>query len=288
MPTRNFRLAIAAALLIGLSACESLGPMSSPKVAERDPDNPQTASANISSLSDVIERRPNDPIAFNQRGIAYARNGDYQEAIADFSSAVKLNGKFAEAYTNRALAYRQIEKDDQALADFNAAIVANPNYAPAFLGRGNLLRTHAHYDDAMADLNAAIRLKPEDAQAYHARGLIYQRQGDCVRAITDFNNAIDRDPFVEAPYEARGQCLVAAGKYDAAIEDFNAALNVNNHNADSWANLGVAYEKQGNKSKAVEILQSGDGSRPAERTRPRGVAPARLNRLYTNSIKVIS
>jgi cytochrome c-type biogenesis protein CcmH/NrfG len=108
MPTAKFWLATVAALCIGVSGCESLAPMSAPKVAERDPDNPQTASANISSLTDVIERRPNDPVAFNQRGIAYAKNGRYQEAISDFSHAIRLDPKFAGAYTNRELAYRQI------------------------------------------------------------------------------------------------------------------------------------------------------------------------------------
>ena len=70
MPLKmNWLLAVALALAI--SGCsETLGSLSAPKVAERDPDNPQTASANIASLSDVVERRPNDPVAFNQRGIA--------------------------------------------------------------------------------------------------------------------------------------------------------------------------------------------------------------------------
>ena len=50
MPTAKFWFATAVALCIGVSGCELLAPMSAPKVAERDPDNPQTASANISSL----------------------------------------------------------------------------------------------------------------------------------------------------------------------------------------------------------------------------------------------
>ena len=90
------------------------------------------------------------------------------------------------------------------------------------------------------------------AQAFHARGLIYQRNGDHAKAITDFDNAIDRNPFAAAPYQARAQSLTVIGKYDQAIEDFNAALNVDNRNGDAWAGLGLAYEKQGNKTKASE------------------------------------
>ena len=159
-------LVLMTAMAFALGGCETMTSATAPNVAERDPDNAQTASANIASLSEVLERRPNDPVAFNQRGIAYAKNGHYAEAISDFSHAVKLDPKFAGAYTNRALAYRQTSKDDLALADFNSAIVANPNYEPAYLGRGNLLRSQGHLDDALADLNSAIRLKPEDAQPF--------------------------------------------------------------------------------------------------------------------------
>jgi tetratricopeptide (TPR) repeat protein len=45
------------------------------------------------------------------------------------------------------------------------------------------------------------------------------------------------------------------GKYDKAIEDFNAALNVDNRNADAWAGLGLAYEKKGDRQKAMENYQ---------------------------------
>jgi tetratricopeptide (TPR) repeat protein len=70
--------------------------------------------------------------------------------------------------------------------------------------------------------------------------------------VTDFDNAIDRNPFASAPYQARGQSLIELGKFDAAVEDFNAALNVDNRNADAWAGLGLAYERQGNRAKAQE------------------------------------
>ncbi len=40
-----------------------------------------------------------------------------------------------------------------------------------------------------------------------------------------------------------------------ALDDFNAALNVDNKNADAWAGRGVADEKLGHKTEAVESYQ---------------------------------
>ena len=251
---------------LALAACsETLGPLQGApsKVAEVDADNPGANAGNIASLTDVIQRNPGDSVAYNTRGIAYAKAGNYKSAIEDFTKAVQIDPKFNAAYTNRALAFRQMGKDGPALADFNAAIAANPSDASAYLGRGNLLRSQNHLPEAMADLDAAIRLNPEGAQAYHARGLIYQRLGNNDQAITDFNNAIDRDPFAGAPYQARGQSLLATGKYDQAVDDFDAALNVNSNNAEAWAGLGLAYEKLGNKAKAVESYERATMVAPA-------------------------
>ena len=133
---RGALLALAA---LALAACsETMGSLtpSVNHVAEVDADS-AAAPGNIASLTDVIQRNPNDSTAYNTRGIAYAKSGRYQNAIDDFTKAVQIDPKFGAAYTNRALAYRQIDKDGLALADFSSAIAANPNDAAAFLGRGN-------------------------------------------------------------------------------------------------------------------------------------------------------
>ena len=253
---RIIRACGALGLVAALSACD-VG------LASRDPgvavvDNkadPAATSANISSLSAIIARNPNDAQAYNTRGAAFAKTGHFSEAIADFTKAIQLQPDFAAAMTNRALAYRQTNRNDAALADFNRAIAANPSYGPAYLGRGNLERAQGSFDQALADLDQAIRFAPESAEALHARGLIRQRQGNHQAAISDFGAAIDRNPFAAPPYQARGQSYLALGQYQMALDDFNAALNVDNKNADAWAGRGVADEKLGHKTEAVESYQ---------------------------------
>ena len=261
--TLIFVLALAAPLA-GCDSMTGLNSRHSPGFAETSSADPKAVEANIDSLNRVVQSHPDDPEAYNTRGVAYAKIGRFDQAIGDFSQAIKLDPRHASAYTNRALAERQTGANDAALADFTHAIDSNPNHGPAYLGRANLLRAQGQSDAALRDLDQAIRLNPENAQSFHARGLIYQKQGQNERAVTDFDNAIDRDPFAAAPYQARAESQLALNHYDKAIEDFNAALNVDNHNASAWAGLGLAYEKKGDRQKAAENYQRALSLNPDE------------------------
>lgn len=262
--TTRLRGALAALTALGLGAalagCDTVGGArnglsgAAPQIAEVAPDDPAAASANIASLTEVINRNPGSAEAYLTRGNAFARNGRMGEAIADFSQAIKLDPNNAAAYTNRALAQRQLGRNDAALNDFSRAIEVNPRHASAYLGRANLLRAQGQLDEAMRDLDQAIRLNPEGAQAFHARGLIYQKRGEHQRAVTDFDNAIDRDPFAGAPYQARGESLVAQGKYDKAIEDFNAWLNGLEQERQRLGGPRHGLRKAGQSHEGLEIL----------------------------------
>ncbi len=266
--SRLASIALSAVLAGMAAACDTVSAVG-PRVAVAEvesADNP-AASVNLASLTEVVNRRPNDPEAFNQRGAAYARLGRFNEAIADFSRAVSLDASFAPALTNRGLAQRQSGRDDAALQDFSRAIEANPNYAPAYLARGNLLRARNQLPEAIADLNQAIRLNPEGAEALHARGLVQQRQGNHRAAVADFDAAIDRNPYNAPPYTARGQSLLQLGQFAKAQEDFTASLNVDNRNPDAWAGLGMAQERQGANREAQESYQRRSPSTTATRWR---------------------
>ena len=64
--------------------------------------NPEKA---IEYLNNAIKLKPDDALAYNNRGAAYAELGQYQRAIEDYNEAIRLRPEDALAYNNRGLAY---------------------------------------------------------------------------------------------------------------------------------------------------------------------------------------
>ena len=170
LPTaRGLAAMTALASALALAACTT-GPSGEVTTV----DVAQGSDQNISSLTEVIERNPADPEAYNVRGSAYGRGGRYREALRDFDKAIELQPNFYQAYANRALIQRFLGDQQAALNDYNRSIELNSNYDAAYIGRGNLYRKAGQTRDAFDDFQRAIQLDTTDPRAYHNRGLIYQ------------------------------------------------------------------------------------------------------------------
>src|SRR5271156_6865412 len=135
---------------LALAGCESFSGLSS---AEKDDTALTPSQSNLTSLSAVVEKHPDDPQAYNVRGSVLAEAGQTEQALADFNKAISLDANYAQAYANRALLYRQSGKLELALADYNKALAIDNSYAPAFLGRGIIYRQQGHSGQALADFS---------------------------------------------------------------------------------------------------------------------------------------
>ena len=75
------------------------------------------------------------PQPYNNRGLAYAKQGFYDRAILDYSQAITLKPDYAKAYINRGLAYVDKGLYDRAIDDYNKAIHIDPNSEEAKIAR---------------------------------------------------------------------------------------------------------------------------------------------------------
>ena len=114
-----------------------------------------------------------DAEAYNNRGNAHADKGQYDQAISEYTKALKIKPRYAEAYYNRGYAYASKGKYDDAIRDFNKALEINPNYGKAHHLRGIAYASKGQYDQAISDYTKALEINPQDAIAYCNRGIGY-------------------------------------------------------------------------------------------------------------------
>ena len=239
------------AALLALCALAGCSAASVPQeVALRQQEAAAGQANNIESLTEIIEKNPQDVNALNLRGTAYGQAGDYQNAMDDFSAALKINPDFPQAYSNRALVFVRIDSLPRAIADYDRAIEINPDYAAAYVGRGNVHRLLNEHRKAIADFTKAISIQP-DPVAHFNRGLSRQKLGLHSEAIDDFDNAIGFRADAPEVYQAKGLSEMALKRYDSAYDNFYKAASGSKRNFEAWALRGQAAEALGNKQDAL-------------------------------------
>ncbi len=75
---------------------------------------------------------------FRNSGIEFAVKLENDRAIADFTKAIELDPKYADAYSRRGAAYSNKKDDDRAIADFTKVIELDPKFYFAYINRGGI------------------------------------------------------------------------------------------------------------------------------------------------------
>ena len=169
-------------------------------------------------------------VAYDGRGSAYLfigelenSNDKIENAIEDFTDAIKRKSDYPSAYNNRGRAYFTKGELENAIKDFSKAVELMPRYPEAYHYRGSAYFHKGNSDNAIADLNEAICLNPNDAVAYHHRGIVYLRKGDFDSAIIDLDKAIRMNPNDDLVYYSRGEAWLHLKEWDKAKIDLTAA-----------------------------------------------------------------
>lgn len=184
----------------------------------------------ISACTRIIEQGGqwlrNTTIVHIYRGIAFAKKGEINRAIADYDKAIELSPKNAIAYNNRGYAYNELGQYDRAIADFDQAIDFDPKSSTAYNNRGYAYFNKGAFDRAVADYDQAIKLDPRYAKAYRNRAMALMKKRDYARAIADFDQAIQLNPSDAIAYHNRGVANERAGRKALALNDYKRAAQL--------------------------------------------------------------
>ena len=164
-------------------------------------------------------------LAYNNRGVSYAAEGDFVQALKDFDSTVRVEPDYAPVYRNRGFAYRSLGRYQLAFQNFDRAIELDPQ-AAAYNDRGNTHKDLGQYQNAIRDYDQAIKLDPDYAYAYFNRcwtmakhlGRYEEALPDCERASRGLKDRAYAAYGLGFVYEHQGALAEARAAYERALE----------------------------------------------------------------------
>jgi Tfp pilus assembly protein PilF len=206
----------------------------------------------ISLFSHVLQATKDNYLAHNNLGTALAADGKYEEAIAHYREAIKINPTFTITHFNLGAFLAAQGRNEEAIAHYLAAIKINPNYDDAYYNLANLYMKQGKIAEAIDNYRQAIKINPGHADAHCNLADVFVQQNKIDQAIEHFREAARITPSSFTALNNLGVQLEKQLKHDEAIDYYRRALQIEPKNSGVHFNLGVALGNKGELKEAAE------------------------------------
>ncbi len=204
------------------------------------------------------------------RGRSKHNLGQYEEAIADYDTAIqlkpdhalRLKPNHALIYYNRAEAKRHLGQYEVAIWDYDAAIRLNSDYTLAYYNRGNAKAELGQTGRAEQDWQAALKLATQADNVElknQIESLLHESTGPQIKldfkpkqekVVHHSKNQVKTSDSAIDCYN-RGRAKHDLGQYSAAITDYNTVIRFKPNFAEAYSNRGVAKAELGQYNTAI-------------------------------------
>jgi protein O-GlcNAc transferase len=187
-----------------------------------------------------------------EQGMALEQQGQPDEALLLYDSAIALMPALARAHFNRGTILLDRGDAQEALEAFIKAVRYKPDSAGAHF---NLGATHVRLDNheaAVAAYRQALLLRPDFAEATLALGAALEELGQDEPAVASYRRVLEIQPDHAEAQEKLAHILVRLDRFDEASVCFRQILARNPHNPDALNSLGLILNLRGDLQEAAE------------------------------------
>ena len=185
-----------------------------------------------------------------------------EKAIKYYKISIKYDVNNSSAYYNRGLAYLKLNENEEAHNDFKKTTELNPGHQKVYFKFGNLLYKMKLKDEAIKQFEKAFELNQNDKLSINNKGKCLKDQKKYKEALECFDQSLKIDPFFDIALINKGQVLFELKEYEKAIGAFNKMLKVDKKDKYSYYYISKSYIELNDLDKALETADEGISYNP--------------------------
>ena len=159
------------------------------------------------------------------------------KAMSEFQAAVDANPDYWKGCHNRGVSYALQRKFDEAIGDFGRVVKLRPQYANAWFNRGEIYFDLGRYEEALSDYTQVMQLAPDDYDAHVRRGHTYFHLRRFREALTDYDRAAELAPGKVEAVVNRGDANRNLGQWRQAAEDYQKAVGLDSRSGRAYQSV---------------------------------------------------
>lgn len=204
----------------------------------------------LRSFASRVDR--NDPGALNNLGVLYFKKGMYEEAIAQFKEALKLDPRFDLARENLQYLFTETGMDDPDVSRWKKEAEGSPDNTEVMLRLGISYQNMGKFQEALGVLGEVVAKKPDHFLARLHLGSVLKAQGLYQQALEHYLYVSDDVAKSTVFHTDLGEIYYNLGRTEEAISELRTAIKLD---ADYWRShflLSFAYGDVGHLQDALE------------------------------------
>lgn len=135
---------------------------------------------------------------------------------------------------------------------WEATVKERPNDADAHYYLAVVYRQNGDYDKSEKEIKKALDINPSSNRYRYELGTLYVTLKDYEKAAKEFQTIVDKDADNALAWFQLGAIQMREENYEEAVVAFKNVLRVEPTYGNVHRELGKAYEKLGEKEKAIE------------------------------------
>jgi cellulose synthase operon protein C len=207
-------------------------------------------------LAAVLTGCSRDPNVRKQKyyesGERYFEKAKYREAAIQYSNAIQVDPRFAQAHYHLALAFLKIGEESRAYQELNRTLELQPENYEARIDITNLLIAAKYFKEAQEHLDILLSKQPNNPSVHMALANLKNRQGDLPGALAEMQKAIALAPNRSDAYLNYAIMQTQAQQFDAAEANFKKAIALDSKAMSAQLALGGFYQSRGRLPEAEE------------------------------------
>jgi tetratricopeptide (TPR) repeat protein len=197
-------------------------------------------------------------------GAAFFWAGYPEQALVYLDAVIREQPDNGKAQLAVGYIHLEAGRADAAREHLERAVLLLPNYPDAWIYLGRLETRVKQYPAALKDFEHALELDPKSSYALLSAGQTHAAMGDDSTAESLFRRAIENHGSAADAATQLGLLLVRQNRLDEAREAFQKAITVQPDHVSAINNLGVLYMQMHQVQDAVAAFRYGIEVAPDE------------------------